>query len=242
MNGYDLTRNWYNFKFENISKVKSVHSDLYFYTVDLWNRLGQKKEFGLPTSVTMESLGIGSYNTYKKTLQDLIDFGFLKLIKESKNQHQSKIVALSKIDKALDKALDKAHNKATDKASDGIDKQRTKNKETDSSESNKPKITFEERQQKFLDWFNNRVLFHKGKLGNFSILSKTTQNNLKTILKNNYSAEQLNKAFSNMCKNKWVIENKMCTPTHFLVIDNFEKYLNQESGSDNVVHTNIELN
>lgn len=242
MNGYDLTRNWYNFKFENISKVKSVHSDLYFYTVDLWNRLGQKKEFGLPTSVTMESLGIGSYNTYKKTLQDLIDFGFLKLIKESKNQHQSKIVALSKIDKALDKALDKAHNKATDKASDGIDKQRTKNKETDSSESNKPKITFEERQQKFLDWFNNRVLFHKGKLGNFSILSKTTQNNLKTILKNNYSAEQLNKAFSNMCKNKWVIENKMCTPTHFLVIDNFEKYLNQESSSDNVVHTNIELN
>ena len=242
MNGYDLTRNWYNFKFENISKVKSVHSDLYFYTVDLWNRLGQKKEFGLPTSVTMESLGIGSYNTYKKTLQDLIDFGFLKLIKESKNQHQSKIVALSKIDKALDKALDKAHNKALDKASDGIDKQRTKNKETDSSESNKPKITFEERQQKFLDWFNNRVLFHKGKLGNFSILSKTTQNNLKTILKNNYSAEQLNKAFSNMCKNKWVIENKMCTPTHFLVIDNFEKYLNQESGSDNVVHTNIELN
>ena len=242
MNGYDLTRNWYNFKFENISKVKSVHSDLYFYTVDLWNRLGQKKEFGLPTSVTMESLGIGSYNTYKKTLQDLIDFGFLKLIKESKNQHQSKIVALSKIDKALDKALDKAHNKALDKATDGIDKQRTKNKETDSSESNKPKITFEERQQKFLDWFNNRVLFHKGKLGNFSILSKTTQNNLKTILKNNYSAEQLNKAFSNMCKNKWVVENKMCTPTHFLVIDNFEKYLNQESGSDNVVHTNIELN
>jgi hypothetical protein len=242
MNGYDLTRNWYNFKFENISKVKSVHSDLYFYTVDLWNRLGQKKEFGLPTSVTMESLGIGSYNTYKKTLQDLIDFGFLKLIKESKNQYQSKIVALSKIDKALDKALDKAHDKALDKATDSIDKQRTKNNEIDSNESNKPKITFEERQQKFLDWFNNRVLFHKGKLGNFSILSKTTQNNLKTILKNNYTSEQLNKAFSNMYNSKWVKDNKMCTPTHFLVIDNFEKYLNQDSSSDNVVHTNIELN
>ena len=121
MNGYTLTRNWYNYKFEHPSKVRHVHSDLYFYIIDLWNRLGQKKEFGLPTMITMESVGIGSYNTYKKTLNDLIDFGFIKLIQESKNQHISKIIsisALSKNDKATDKALDKAHTKADDKATD----------------------------------------------------------------------------------------------------------------------------
>lgn len=111
-----------------------------------------------------------------------------------------------------------------------------------SNEAKKPKITFEDRKEKFIEWFNNRILFHKGVKGGFSILSKATQSNLKSILKNNYSAEQLNKAFSNMYNNKWVVENKMCTPTHFLVIDNFEKYLNQDSGSNNVVHTNIELN
>jgi hypothetical protein len=111
-----------------------------------------------------------------------------------------------------------------------------------SIETKPTKISFEERQQRFLDWFNSRVLFHKGTRGNFSILSKPTQNNLKTILKNNYTSEQLNKAFSNMYNSKWVKDNKMCTPTHFLVIDNFEKYLNQDSSSDNVVHTNIELN
>jgi len=118
MNGYDLTRAWYNYKFQNPKKVKAAHSDMFFYIVDLWNRLGQKKEFGLPTTVTMEALGVGSYNTYKKTLDDLFEIGFIKLVSDSKNQHQSKIIALSKIDKATDEALDKATIKATDEALD----------------------------------------------------------------------------------------------------------------------------
>jgi len=138
MNGYNLLRNWYNYKFENPSKVKSKHSDFYCFLVDKWNRLGQKKEFGLPTSVTMECLGIGSYNTYKNTLNDLVEFGFIKIVKNSLNQHQSKIVALSNIDKAPDKALDKASikalDKAPDKATDTITKQ--ENKETKKQKNN----------------------------------------------------------------------------------------------------------
>lgn len=128
MNGYNLIRDWYNYKFENPSRVKAIHSDFYCYLIDRWNRLGQKHEFGLPTSVTMEALGIGSYNTYKKTLQDLIDFGFIKLVTESKNQHKSKVIALSKNDKASNKALDEATTKAPDESPDTITKQ--KNKET----------------------------------------------------------------------------------------------------------------
>lgn len=134
MNGYDLTRNWYNYKFDNPIKVRSIHSDLYFYIIDLWNRLGQKREFGLPTSVTMQLMGIGSYNTYKKTIDDLVAFGFIKIIMESKNQHKSKIIALSKNDKAGNKAgnkaLDKANAEATDKPTDSIIKQETKEQET----------------------------------------------------------------------------------------------------------------
>lgn len=131
MNGYELTRGWYNFKFQHPDRVRAVHSDFYFYIVDLWNRLGQKKQIGLPTSVTMQMLGIGSYNTYKVVLQDLIDFGFLELISTSKNQHQARVVALSKIDKATDTALDVAlsisdnptdetSDEPTDKATDDI--------------------------------------------------------------------------------------------------------------------------
>lgn len=122
MNGYNLIRDWYNFKFENPQKAKAKHSDFYCYLVDQWNRLGQKKQFGLPTSYTMECLGIGSYNTYKDTLNDLVKFGFVKIVSDSKNQHQSKIVALSNFDKAPDKALDKATARATDKAPDTITK------------------------------------------------------------------------------------------------------------------------
>jgi hypothetical protein len=123
MNGYNLIRAWYDFKYENPSVCRSIHSDLFCYIINLWNKLGHKNEFGLPTQITMESLGIGSYNTYKKTLDELIGFGVIKLVKESKNQHQSKIIAISIFDKASDKALDKATIKASDEATDTIIKQ-----------------------------------------------------------------------------------------------------------------------
>lgn len=118
MNGYELTKDWFNFRFNNPSQTRAGHTELYLYIVDQWNRLGQNKEIGLPTGFTMKSLNIGSYNTYKSLLDNLIEWGFIVVIKDSSNQHSSKIVALSNNDKASDKALDKATAKATDKATD----------------------------------------------------------------------------------------------------------------------------
>ena len=138
MNGYDLTRQWYDFKFENPDKVRAMHSDFYFYLVDKWNRMGQVTKIGLPTDFTMKELGIKSYNTYKKILNDLIEFGFVKLVLNSKNQHYAKVIALSINDKAsngcYDKALlnfDEATNKATNKATDTIIEQQTTNNKED---------------------------------------------------------------------------------------------------------------
>lgn len=217
MNGYNLIRDWYNFKFENPSKVKASHSDFYCYLIDRWNRLGQKQEFGLPTSVTMESLGIGSYNTYKKTLQDLIDFGFIKLVAESKNQHQSKVIALSKNDKASNKALDEAHNKAHDEAPDTIIKQKNKRTNEDADA-----ISIE----KFLLWFNDMKLKYKKVEGKFKTLSKTDLNNLKSLKALGYTAEDFEHAYKIMIDSEWVKINKIDTPKHFLVNDNFSKYVN----------------
>jgi len=118
MNWYTLTKLRYDFKFENPDKVRAIHSDLYFYIVDKWNRLGQKEKFWLPTQMTMELLGIWSYNTYQKTYSDLVEWWFIREVRKSLNQHYSRIIALSKIDKAPDKALDKATAKATDEAPD----------------------------------------------------------------------------------------------------------------------------
>ena len=220
MNGYNLLRDWYNYKFSHPSKVKAIHSDMYCYLIDLWNRLGQKDEFGLPTQVTMEALGIGSYNTYKKTFEDLVEFGFVKLIADSKNQHQSRVVALSKNDKASDEAPDKALDKAHIKATDTIIKQETKKQET------KDLVPFQERVNSFLNWFNLEFTKHDKPQAKFRTLNNQTESNLKKLL-DKYTTQEWSYAFSNMIKSEWVIESKNATPDHFLRPANFEKYVNQ---------------
>jgi len=115
---YTLSRNWFNWCFENPEKINPNHSALYFFCIEHCNRLGWKEKFGLPTSMAKEAIGIKSYNTYKKTLDDLVKFGFIEMIEISKNQYSSNIIALSKKTKALDKALDKALIKHTSKQSE----------------------------------------------------------------------------------------------------------------------------
>lgn len=112
---YTLMRNWFNWSFENPKLIKPSHTALYFFCIEHCNRLGWKSQFGLPTEMAKEAIGIRSYNTYKDTFEDLEKFGFIKVIERSKNQYSSNIIALSKNDKALNKALDKALMKHTSK-------------------------------------------------------------------------------------------------------------------------------
>ena len=120
MDIYNLYRNFWNFAFENPQKIKPNHCAVFSFSVEHCNRLGWKRNFGLPTSMVMEAVGIKSYSVYKKTFDELIDFGFFEIIELSKNQYSSNIIALKENNKALNnannKALDKANNKALDKA------------------------------------------------------------------------------------------------------------------------------
>lgn len=108
ISGYSLSREWFDFCFENPDKIKPNHTALYFFIIELCNRLGWKEKFGLPTSMAKEAVGIKSYNTYINTLNDLVEFGFIVMVEKSKNQYTANIVALSKFDKAQYKALDEA--------------------------------------------------------------------------------------------------------------------------------------
>ncbi|WP_312900225.1 hypothetical protein [Chryseobacterium taichungense] len=56
----------------------------------------------------MEAISIKSYNTFIKTLHELVEFGFIIMIQKSKNQYSANVIALSKINKANNKALDEA--------------------------------------------------------------------------------------------------------------------------------------
>lgn len=114
---YTLMRNWFNWSFENPKLIKPNHTALYFFCIEHCNRLGWKSQFGLPTEIAKEAIGIRSYNTYKDTFEDLEKFGFIKVIERSKNQYSSNIIALSKYDKAFNKALDKALIKHSTKQS-----------------------------------------------------------------------------------------------------------------------------
>lgn len=160
INGYELSRNFWNWCFENPEKVKPNHPALFHFIIEHCNRLGWKKKFGLPTTMAKDAIGIRSYNTYSKTLNDLVEFGFIILIEKSKNQYSSNIIALSNFNKAHNKALDKAFIKHDTKQSestvqsiDSIDKPITNN--------HKP-ITKEKEENFHLNKFGYKIFMNPG--------------------------------------------------------------------------------
>jgi len=98
----------------------------------------------------MEAIGIKSYNTYIKTFNELVEFGFFNLIERSKNQYSANIIELSKFDKALNKALDKAFIKHATKQSEST--------QQSNNSINKP-ITNKQINKKQFDVENENV-FH----------------------------------------------------------------------------------
>ena len=118
LTGYELSRQWFDFSFENPDKVKPIHTAIYFFACEHCNRLGGKDKFGLPSVMTMEAIGVKSHNTYIKAFNELIEWGFITLHQKSTNQYSANIIALSKYNKALDKALDKASIKHCTKQSE----------------------------------------------------------------------------------------------------------------------------
>jgi len=125
INGYDLSRDWFNWCFENSDKIKPTHTAMYFFIIEHCNRLGWKDKFGLPMEMTKDAIGISNYRTYSNTFEDLISWGFIKVYQRSKNQYSANVIGLVKNAKASTKALSKATQKHSQKQSIsivGIDK------------------------------------------------------------------------------------------------------------------------
>ncbi len=111
INGYSLSRDWFDFCFENPERVRPVHTSIYFFAIEHCNRLGWKDKFGFPSQMVMEAIGVKNWKTYSKALGEIVDFGFIKMLEISKNQYSSNIIAIVKNTKADTKALDKALSK-----------------------------------------------------------------------------------------------------------------------------------
>jgi hypothetical protein len=151
MDVFKLSRNWFDWCFENSEKINPNHSALYFFCIEHCNRMGWKEKFGFPMEMAKDAIGIKNYRTYSKTFQDLINWGFIKLIEKSKNQYSANVIAIVENTKASTKALDKAIQKHSQKHCTGIvgiDIQ-----ETLLPETNKDIILFD----KAVDWMNENT-------------------------------------------------------------------------------------
>jgi hypothetical protein len=82
----------------------------------------------------MDVCGISKHQTYKKYFTDLVNWGFITIVQESKNQYTANIIALPKNGKAQGKALDKAlatHEAKHSRGTATIDKLQTSNLKQD---------------------------------------------------------------------------------------------------------------
>jgi hypothetical protein len=132
MTGYELSKDWFDWAFENPDLNSPTTTALYMWVIEKWNRMSQKPKFGFPASEAMEAIGVKSYNTYKKSLSQLVELGAIVMVQESKNQYTANIIAVSKFNKAHTKALSKhllKQSESTSESSSSIDKPRTSNLE-----------------------------------------------------------------------------------------------------------------
>ena len=105
-NSYSLNRTWWDWSFDNQSKVKPHHGILYMWAIEQNNRCGWVDEFGFPSAHAMKCTGIRSWKTYSNTLNDLIDWGFIDMRERSKNQFTANIIHLVHNSQEPSKTLD----------------------------------------------------------------------------------------------------------------------------------------
>jgi len=115
MDIFNLYRHFWDYAFSNPERIKPNHVAVYSFAVEHCNRLGWKDKFGLPSSMVMEATGIKSYSVFKKTFDELVNYGLFEIIEYSKNQYSSNIIALKENCKANSKASYKALDKALTK-------------------------------------------------------------------------------------------------------------------------------
>lgn len=234
MNGYELSRNWFNYCFENPEKVKPIHTAIYFFAIEHCNRLGGKEKFGFPSQMTMEAIGVKKHQTYSKALNDLIDWGFIDMIEQSKNQWSANIIRISAVPKkgkARGKALDKAwlrhgakHGQSTGQSTVDIDK--PINQEPINQ------LTID-----IVDYLNNRVG------SNYKASTKKTKDLIKARIKEGFSVEDFQTVIDKK-SDEWENDKEFCKylRPETLFGNKFESYLNQQQAKpDREEELNIHL-
>jgi hypothetical protein len=166
--------------------------------------------------MVMEALGIKNWRTYSKGLNDLVDFGFIKMIEISKNQYSSNIIAIVQNTKAPDKALDKAlqkHSTKQGQSIDSIDKQYN-NKQINNETSTK------------VDWDKLLKTFNSITNKKARVVNAKVKREIKKRLKEGYTKQDIVNAITNCYNNPFHKENNhdFLTLEFITRSDKLEKY------------------
>lgn len=219
MNSYELHRLFFDWCFENPDKVTPNHVAVYSFAIEHCNRLGWKEKFGFPTVMAKEAIGIKSYKTYINTLNDLVEWGFIKMIQKSTNQYSANIIALVKNTKALTKALTKASQKHISKHGESIYQSTGEGNATiDKPLTNEPlnHEPKEEKQNEVLQSasvsdFDKFNLWLRDKAPNvLKMQSPISENDFKS-LKQNYSEDQIKEILTAMHNRKDLLKKYVST-------------------------------
>lgn len=161
LNGYELSKRWFDFAFENPELISPNHSAIYFFAIEHHNRMGWKTKFGFPSQMVMDAIGIKKHSTYIRYFNDLVSFGFFILIEKSSNQYSANIISFNsdmpKSGKALSKAITNQGEKqiqSIGQSKRSIDKLRTKNLKL-KKEKEKEKIVFPFNSETFKSNWNS---------------------------------------------------------------------------------------
>jgi len=103
--------------------------------------------------------------------------------------------------------------------------------------------SFEQRKDAFIKWFNDSKQKYKGKQGKAKVLTATDETNLKKLF-DAYNFSDFEIAVKNLYKSKWAEDHQMQTISHFVRIENFNKYLEQGDTPSihQVMHDNNPVN
>ena len=246
INGFTQIKAFYSWTFSNQEKqIKPQHVSLYLFLLNQNNRNNWIEWFKCPFDLAMTGSCISSKKTYYKCLNELQEW---KLIQYEKGTNNWK-APLIKLEVLKDTSTVPQSEPQVEQLSEPlltllpthIYKLITNNPKLITEkleswinfESKKPKEkSLQEKVDGFIGWFNNQKKIHTGIEGKTKGLSKTDENNLKKLLKV-YDFTDFGKAIPNMFKNQWAKETNNLVPSHFLRVDNFNKYLNTEPTKSN---------
>lgn len=219
VSSYELSRQFFDWSYENPEKIKPNHIALYFFIIEHCNRLGWKDKFGLPTEMAKEAIGIKNYRTYYDALNDLVEFGFIKLIEKSKNQYSSNIIAIVKNTKAHTKAYDKARHKQ-------VQKQGLSTVDID-----KPinPITIKPNNS---DLFNQFILIFNSITNRSYKGDKKSKSQFNQRIKEKFSLLEFEIAIKNASNDKYLTENNYLTPEYITRSEKLQKWLNYKNPNE----------